>query len=301
MSMTAEAIDPTSTELPMRLTGMPVDRSSLVTQGFLTLAEGLARYHRHRVVGLDRLGSAFNRGRRIILVGNHALSVVDPMLFTARVYKELGVAPRFIGHEVGWFKTPVVRKVTELYQVIPSRHAAGAEEALKTCGFLMLFPGGASEAALRDYAREPYRLKWENRLGFLRLALQHDADIMFVAAVGSEDAYYQSRLEFPRSVIRYIDKKGGDRYAGARVPMGFFGPAAMPLPVQITHVVSDPVDLGDRTQARSSESSLRALHRHVWDECQALLDRAVAKERSRADLADRATRKAERALRRLGI
>jgi 1-acyl-sn-glycerol-3-phosphate acyltransferase len=297
MTMAAEALN---TEAPPARPGMRVDLSSRLTRGFLKIAHGLQRYHRHSIVGLDRLERALDSGRRIILVGNHALSVVDPMLFTSRVFEDLGVVPRFIGHELGWFKTPIARKVSERYRVIPSADPKTTEAALLEDGFLMLFPGGATEAALRDYAREGYQLRWENRLGFLKLALEHDADILFIAAVGSEDAYYQSRLEFPKRFVRYIDKKAGDRYAGARIPLGLLGPV-LPLPVKITHVVSEPLDLGNRKRALATPGGMSQLHRRIWTECQAFLDRAVARERAHADLTDRATRKAERALHRLGF
>jgi hypothetical protein len=185
---------------------MAVDQNSLLTQGFLRCADGLLRYHRHRVFHLERLGRALESGRKIILVGNHAFSVVDPLLFTASVYREFGVVPRFMGHHKGWFETPVLRDIVQRYNVIPSRSMSSAAEALDADRFLMLFPGGATEAALRVLWSEPYRLKWEDRRGFLKLALEHDADVMFVAAVGIDDQYYQSRIGMPKVVPDFADR-----------------------------------------------------------------------------------------------
>ena len=281
--------------------GLPIDPGDLPTRAFLALARLLRCYHRHQIVHLARLGRVLDAGRRVVLVGNHALDIVDPLLFVAAVYERHGRVPRFIGQENLLFRTPGLRELVRHWSVIPSRHMEETAEALARDGFLMLFPGSGTEAVLRVYREEPYRLKWEGRTGFLRLALEHDADILFVAAVGNEEMYYQTRLPIPDPVLRFFH---GERYRGARLLIGLTGPhvipAIFPLPVEITHVVSPPLDLGDRSAARDPEA-LAALHRRVWRDCQTFLDRAVARVRRRASLFDRTVRGAERMLQHLGL
>jgi hypothetical protein len=269
-----------------------------LTRGFLTAARALRRYHRHRTFHLDHLRQIVDRDERVVVVCNHALSLTDPLLFLCDVLEELKVMPRTLAHEAGWFKTPLLRDVAAHYGVVRSRDPEAARAALVESGFLFLFPGGASEAALRDYQSEPYRLKWGDRSGFLKLALENDAHLVFVAAVGNDEAYFQSRLQIPRSLLRPFDSTGGGRYFGARLPLG---PLGLPLPVQMTHVVSAPLDLGDRKKVRASGAAFKALHHRVWTECQAFLDEAVARERLRSDELDRATRGFEGALRWLGL
>ncbi|HEX4622425.1 MAG TPA: 1-acyl-sn-glycerol-3-phosphate acyltransferase [Myxococcaceae bacterium] len=276
--------------------GLAVDRDAWLTKGFLGLAQVLARYHRHRVENFERLGELIQQRRRTILVGNHALSVYDPLLFVASIYSHYGVAPRFVAHEVGWFKVPIVRWLSQQYNLIPSSRKESAAQALEEDRFLMLFPGGASEAGLRNYWEEPYQLRWGTRSGFLRLALELDAEIVFVAAVGSENAIYQTRLKIPERLLRAFDRDGGGRYAGARLPLSF--PS---FPVQVTHVVAPPLDLGDRKQAREDSAAFSQLHARISAECQAFLDEAVRTERERADPLDRATRRAQRVLNQLGL
>jgi hypothetical protein len=41
---------------------------------------------------------------------------------------------------------------------------------------------------MRSYRDEPYALKWQRRTGFLRVALEANADVVFVAAVGCNEA-----------------------------------------------------------------------------------------------------------------
>jgi hypothetical protein len=285
--------------------GVRIDPSGWPTRSFLAFASVLARYHRHRVVHLERLARVFAEGRRVVLVGNHALDIVDPLLLLATVHRRLGRVPHFVGHENGWFRVPLLRDVAALYQVIPSRRPEETIAALRRDGFLMLYPGSNREAALRSYRDEPYRLKWEGRMGFLRVALEADAEVLFVAALGCDEAYYQSRLPTSRAILALANAGDGDRYRGARLGFGLLGPhlvpGFLPFPVRLTHLLSDPLDLGDRERARRDPAALAELHARVWGECQRFLDAALRRRRRHSDGLDRAVRGAQRALQSLGF
>ncbi len=289
---------------PPTLPGVEIDGRDLPTAALLTLASILGRYHRHRVLHMERLLELLRAGRRVVVVGNHALDVVDPLLFVATVFQRYGRVPRFMSH-TSWQRLPGLRTVAERYRLVPSRSMEDASRALADDGFLMLFPGGVSEAALRSYRDEPYRLKWENRLGFLRLALEHDAEIVFVAAVGNDEMYFQSTLPTPQALVSIADGGNGARYRGSYLRFGLLGvhalPGVFPLPVQLTHVVSPPLILGDRALARRDPDALAALHRSVWEACHKFLDRAVAERDRSDDLVDRTIRAGQRLVQWIGI
>jgi hypothetical protein len=200
------------------------------------------------------------------------------------------------------FRTLGLGQLASRYGMIPSRHLRETARALKQDGLLMLYPGSGSEAARRIYRDEPYRLKWEGRYGFLRLALRYDAEILFVAGIGIDEMYYQSSVEIPTWLLRLWSS---ERYAGSRFQLGVLGPhvlpAMLPLPVKITHVVSPPLDLGDRAAALRSQAALHALHARLWNDCQSFLDRCVARRGRRADLLDRLVRRGEGVLARIGL
>jgi len=285
--------------------GATIDPDAWPTRAFLSLADALGRYHRHRVVNLERLRRLFSSGRRVLLVGNHALDIADPLLLLATVFRKLHRAPRFIGHENGWFRVPVLRDISARFNIIPSRRPEEAVAALRQDGFLMLYPGSVREAGMRSYRDEPYRLKWEGRTGFLRLALDAEADIVFVAALGNDEAYYQSAVGMPDMLTRLVNGGDGDRYRGMRMAFGLLGPhlvpGLFPLPVRVTHVIAKPLDLGDRERARRDPQALEALHARVWSECQQFLDRVVADRERHSDALDRSIRGAEGLLRRFGL
>jgi 1-acyl-sn-glycerol-3-phosphate acyltransferase len=279
------ARDESPIEPPERWSGVHADPSSLSVAPFLPFATLLRRYHRYRVLHLERLGRLITSGRRVIVVSNHALDMIDPILFIAAVLQRYERIPRFIGHENLVFRIPGLRSVARNWRVIPSRQPEETARAIEQDRFLMLFPGSGTEALMRDYRREPYRLRWESRTGFLRLALEHDAEIVFAATVGN----------------------AGDaaRYRGARLQFGMLGPhllpALLPFPVQLTHVVSEPLDLGERERALHDERAFEELHAHVWSRCQRFLDRAVGRQRGRADWLDRGVRACAGLARTLGL
>jgi hypothetical protein len=285
--------------------GVPVDPGALVPRLLLGYADFLAWYHRHRIRHLERLDGVLRAGRRVVLVGNHVLDLADPLLFVAALVRRYRSAPHFIGHENIIFHVPGLRELATGWGVIPSRHMAEASAALERDRLLMLFPGAATEAAMRRFADEPYRLKWEGRKGFLQLALAHDAEVLFVAAVGSEEMYYQSHVPTPDWVLALFNAGDPRRYHGAPLTFGLLGPhllpATFPLPVQLTHEVSPPLDLGDRAAARRDPAALDALHARVLGECQAFLYAAVERRDRGAPCMDRLVRGVERVLQAAGV
>lgn len=68
---------------PRKESTVQFDRDDPLVRLFLGYAHLLARYHRHRVLHLERIGSLLQKRRRVVIVGNHALDVIDPLLFTA--------------------------------------------------------------------------------------------------------------------------------------------------------------------------------------------------------------------------
>jgi hypothetical protein len=293
------------THMPHAPPGIPIGPGDWGARLLVSTASLLGRYHRHHVYHLPRLGKLLHEGRRVVLVGNHVLDTTDPFLFVAAVVRRYGCTPRFIGHENIVFRVPGLSTLATRWRVIPSRRMDEAAEALERERFLMLFPGAGTEAILRRYREQPYTLKWDGRLGFLKLALEYDAEILFVAAVGSEEMYYQSRIPTPDWLLGVLNAGDAARYHGAPLTFGLLGPHVLPgifpFPVQVTHYVSRSLDLGDRDAARRDPEALGRLHGRVWGEAQAFLDRAVLRRHRRAPCGDRAIRGVQTILRRIGV
>jgi hypothetical protein len=126
-----------------------------------------------------------------------------------------------------------------------------------------------------------------------------------VAALGADEAYYQSALSTPEALIRFVNGGDGARYRGMPLRFGLLGvhivPGLFPLPVRLTHVIGDPLDLGNRERARRDPQAFADLHARVWSDCQRFLDRVVADRARYSDGLDGAVRGAERLLQGIGL
>jgi hypothetical protein len=68
--------------------------------------------------------------------------------------------------------------------------------------------------------REPYRLKWYERRGFVELALRSQATLLFVAAVGIDEMFYQTDIRVPSALFGLVDGTCLELYRGLRFELG---------------------------------------------------------------------------------
>ena len=281
-----------------------VDPARWTNRVMRSAGEALRAYHRHRVVGMEHLAAALRSGRPVILVGNHCMDIADPLMLSVAVYRTLGRVPRFIGHGNLFFTLPVLRSLAADWGIIPSRHMDLAARTLDEERLLMLYPGSGTEAILRSYRREPYRLKWYGKLGFVELAARHDALVLFVAGVGLDEMYYQTDLPTPAALVRFGNAGDDAYYRGARLQLGLAGlhvlPGVLPLPVRVTHVISSPLALPRDLDPNDRDALARA-QVALWIECQRHLDWAIAERDRETDLVDQTCRAATRWLQRIGL
>ncbi len=281
-----------------------VEPTHWVNKVMRSAGEGLRRYHRHRVRGIEHLTTALDAGRPVVLVGNHCLDLVDPLMLTVAVYGDTGHLLRFIAHGNLFFSIPGLRTLAPMWGLIPNRDMALADHVLANDRALMLYPGSGTEAILRCYRREPYRLKWHGKTGFVRLAARHRASVLFVAGLGIDELYYQTNIRMPAVAMRYGNAGDDAYYRGARVQLGAAGvhlvPGVLPLPVRVTHVVSPPLDLAPDLDP-DDDAAVEAAQVRLWAESQAFLDTAVAARERDSDPLDRSCRRAMRWLERIGV
>jgi hypothetical protein len=254
--------------------------------------------------GLQHLQAALRSHRPVILVGNHCMDVADPVMLRAAIFHATGKVLPFIAHELAFFGLRGIRSFTTAAGAIPSRHPELAARALRKDRILMLYPGAGSEAGLRSYRREPYRLKWYERLGFVELALREQATLLFVAGIGIDEMYYQTDIAVPRPLFDLVDGTYLESYRGLRLQIGGAGihllPGIFPLPVKVTHEIFAPLRL-NRSVDPADRAALEKTQIHIWAKCQRLLDRAVAARDQQSDWLDRVLRRGSSALHAAGV
>lgn len=140
-------------------------------------------YFAPQFYGLDELDVS----RPAIYVSNHTiLGVFDGYPFAIEMYLQKGLILRALADSNHWL-IPGWRDliIERLGAVEASRENCNA--LMQRGDSILVFPGGTREICKKK--GEEYILKWSDRKGFVRMAMQHGYDIIPVAAVGAEETY----------------------------------------------------------------------------------------------------------------
>lgn len=167
-----------------------VDRESRVAalqKAIFTVADLLGPavdLSRLYVDGLENLP----RDGRFLLVGNHTTAGWPEIVLTPYfVHRELGVHVRGLASRQLADMRGIGREALEAAGAVVGDPEIGAE-LMREEETLLVFPGGGRD--MLKFKGEEYRLSWEGRSGFARLAIAHDYPIVPVGLVGGDDVYH---------------------------------------------------------------------------------------------------------------
>jgi len=190
------------------------------------LVERIQRYHRHEVVGLERLP----REGPVLLAMNHSLATYDAALLGKEII-DWGRVPSILGDDL-IFKTPGLRRWARALGIVPASPRYG-EELLQRGRLVLVAPGGMREA-LRP-SDERYHVRWDRRKGFIRLALRTQSPIVLAACPDADRLYHV----YESGVTKWL-------YHDFRVPVPLirgWGPSLIPRPVRLVHLLSEPIPM----------------------------------------------------------
>jgi hypothetical protein len=225
----------------------PLREDAWYYRPYLAWAEAMFRYHRTETSGAPPPGQCL-----FVALHGAGYLVVDLVLtgyWLAWRDFHRGAGPRrplrIVAAESRIEKfLPGLPRVTVVTGLIdPSEESCLA--ALRGGESLLVTPGGSREA---QPARDFYRLRWEGRYGFVRLALQTGVPIVPVAVVGGAEAY------------------PGFRWG----KLSFWSP--LPLPARLRMAVGEPIAVPHAPGRARDMALVRPIHREAWDRTQALLD-----------------------------
>ena len=231
----------------------------MVSEGLAPLIsralDPLARYHRHRVEGIEHvpvLGPA-------LLVIHHSLATYDGLLLAAAIWHRTGRAPVGLGHD-RFFDVPAVARLADKLGIARASPEAG-RRLLAGGELVMVAPGGMWEA-LRP-VQERYQVRWENRRGFVRLALEAQVPMVLAACPRADDLFDVEEHPLTHWV-----------YDNFRWPLPFAkGRRGLPVPrrVELVHHVA-PALRPPRVEG-SMEAAVEALHAEACEVMRGLLAR----------------------------
>ncbi len=140
-------------------------------------------YFAPQFYGIDELDVS----KPAMFVSNHTvLGVLDGFPFGVEIYLRKGVYLRALADSNHW-KIPVWKDIVSNYLGAVEASRENCRILMKQGESLVVYPGGTREICKKK--GEEYILKWTDRRGFVRMAMEYGYDIIPVAAVGAEEAF----------------------------------------------------------------------------------------------------------------
>lgn len=216
-------------------------------RAYARFAETLYRYHRTRVTGTRPEGPciyvALHGAGYLVLdlvLAGYALGWRDFFFHGGtRVPLRIVSAQSRIERAL-----PGLPRVKRDFGLIDTSEAS-CLAALEGGEQLLVTPGGMREA---QPARDFYRLQWDGRYGFVRLALRTGAPIVPLAVVGGAEAYPGFKLG----------------------RLSFWSP--LPLPAQFEIAIGEPIPVARAPEHAKDLEAIRPIHALARARTQALYD-----------------------------
>lgn len=185
---------------------------------------------------------------RFLLVGNHTQSSAEVFMIYDAVRRSIGTRVRPLAdRNFGRMRGLPADLLAAFGAVVGKPETAG--ELMRHNQTILVFPGGGREIA--KYKGEEYRLRWQGRIGFARLAAEYNYPIVPAGLVGGDDVY---RSLFSRdSAMAKLGEALGRRLNGppdAAMPLvRGIGPTLIPRPERMYLRFGAPIDT---TRARGA-------------------------------------------------
>ena len=171
-----------------------------------------------------------------IWAGNHSLyAFADASLMVSEIYERHGIVLRSLG-SYHHFRVPGWAHALGANGVVDGTRDNCAA-MLRAGEHVLVYPGGGGEVFKR--VGEKHRVRWKQRTGFARLAIEHDCPIVPFAAVGADDCWD----------IVYDNDALGRTWLGQQL-VHRLGVKAEELPAVVTGLAGTPIPRPQRMYFR---------------------------------------------------
>jgi 1-acyl-sn-glycerol-3-phosphate acyltransferase len=226
--------------------------------------QALRWYFAPEYLHLDRVDA----GRPTLFVGNHSVfGVLDVMLFADGLYQERGICLRSLADR-NHYKVPVWRDFVEQTGAVLG-NPVNCAALMRRGEHILVFPGGAREVF--KHRGEAYQLIWKERVGFVRLAIEHGYTITPYATVGAEEAFdvLLDSGDYMRTPLgRYLNETGiAEKYlrGGEEFPplVRGLGLTMIPRPEKLYFSLGKPLDMRRYRDQSADPAVLRRVRARV--------------------------------------
>jgi 1-acyl-sn-glycerol-3-phosphate acyltransferase len=234
----------------------------------------LKQYFRYEIRGQEKLDSLSASKSPYLLLGNHSVNFIDPLLLIHSLYDRFKVAPSPIGYSSFLLENPIMRGFADKYDIISHKDFRKISTTLKNKKSILAYPGGYEEGVLRNFTEEPYKLKWREKIGLIKIIVNHNIPIVFVAKIGADELVTQSNAVKMPSISRKIFGMVDEIFEEA---LQMWTVAIHP-PIKVTHIITDPIYpsqfLSKKGKCMTKEEELESLQK-LEEICQLRLDHFV--------------------------
>ncbi|MCB1155373.1 hypothetical protein KDL45_17065, partial [bacterium] len=132
---------------------------------------------------------------------------------------------------------------------------------------IFIMPGGSKEAWKSSKFR--YRLLWDGRYGFIKMALRNQAPIIPSANVGTDDTYH---VFFDGYTTAYKVFRSKKVLLPISLPIGL---GVLPMPVKMKQYIGEPIYLPYPPEAADDQEVVKECQRLVKGRVYELIDRGL--------------------------
>lgn len=181
----------------------------------------------------------------VLFVGNHSLMAFgDGSLMVNELYQQKGIAVRSLGQHTH-FKVPGWGKLLAANGAVDGTRENCA--AMMQAGeYILVYPGGAGEVMKRQ--GEQHTLRWKNRTGFARMAIEHNCTIIPFSTVGADDCFdilYDNARLSETKLGQFLVKTTGFKPEELPPLIKGIGPTLIPKPKKMYFQFHEPIDVSE--------------------------------------------------------
>jgi 1-acyl-sn-glycerol-3-phosphate acyltransferase len=201
----------------------------------------------------------------VLIAGNHSVYGLELPMVPLEIWRQTGRHPRGLADRMH-FSVPGWRDfLRNVGAVVGSRENCG--RLLDASEAVLVFPGGAREVAKKR--GEAYQLMWKERIGFARMAIEHQVPIVPLAVLGIEDMFeiWADSDDIASSRVAPLlrklgvlpsDRKDDDKAFLPPVSLGT-GPAGSFVPERLYITLGKPIDTSEYEGAHEDRDACFAV------------------------------------------
>lgn len=194
---------------------------------------------------------------------NHSVATYDILLLGYSIIDKLGRMPRGLADK-NFYKNTQLTELMEKLGIYEANHI-NAEKVLENNELLMIAPGGTQEA-IRS-SNEKYQIKWDNRMGFAKLAIRTQSPIILAACPNADNVYTVKESPITKWAYKLF-----------RFPLPIvqgFGNTILPRPIKLAHYIHPPIYPPKYEGGELDEEMVKSFHYLVVQEMNMLMERGM--------------------------